>query len=30
MEAWRPWRGYALIHLWYAAEREQALLRRAS
>jgi AraC family transcriptional regulator of adaptative response / DNA-3-methyladenine glycosylase II len=19
MEAWRPWRGYALIHLWHAA-----------
>lgn len=19
MESWRPWRGYALIHLWYAA-----------
>jgi AraC family transcriptional regulator of adaptative response / DNA-3-methyladenine glycosylase II len=30
MEAWRPWRGYALIHLWQAAEREQTLLRRAS
>ena len=30
MEAWRPWRGYALIHLWQAAEREQSLLRRAS
>jgi AraC family transcriptional regulator of adaptative response / DNA-3-methyladenine glycosylase II len=30
MEAWRPWRGYALIHLWQAAENEQALLRRAS
>jgi AraC family transcriptional regulator, regulatory protein of adaptative response / DNA-3-methyladenine glycosylase II len=31
MEAWRPWRGYALIHLWHAAEQEQAaLLRRAS
>jgi AraC family transcriptional regulator of adaptative response / DNA-3-methyladenine glycosylase II len=30
MEAWRPWRGYALIHLWEAAEHEQAQLRRAS
>ncbi|HEY7643339.1 MAG TPA: AlkA N-terminal domain-containing protein [Steroidobacteraceae bacterium] len=30
MEAWRPWRGYALIHLWQAAEHEQALMRRAS
>lgn len=30
MEAWHPWRGYALIHLWQAAERDQALLRRAS
>jgi AraC family transcriptional regulator of adaptative response / DNA-3-methyladenine glycosylase II len=29
MEAWRPWRGYALSHLWHAAEREPAL-RRAS
>jgi 3-methyladenine DNA glycosylase/8-oxoguanine DNA glycosylase len=19
MEAWRPWRGYALVHLWQAA-----------
>jgi AraC family transcriptional regulator of adaptative response / DNA-3-methyladenine glycosylase II len=30
MEAWRPWRGYALIHLWEAAEHDQALFRRAS
>jgi len=31
MEAWRPWRGYALIHLWHAsAEHAEALLRRAS
>ena len=30
MEAWRPWRGYALIHLWQVAEQEQASLRRAS
>jgi AraC family transcriptional regulator, regulatory protein of adaptative response / DNA-3-methyladenine glycosylase II len=31
MEAWRPWRGYALIHLWHAAaEHADALLRRAS
>jgi AraC family transcriptional regulator of adaptative response / DNA-3-methyladenine glycosylase II len=30
MEAWRPWRGYALIHLWHAAEHELAFLRRAS
>jgi AraC family transcriptional regulator of adaptative response / DNA-3-methyladenine glycosylase II len=31
MEAWRPWCGYALIHLWHAAAHEQAaLLRRAS
>ncbi len=30
MEAWRPWRGYALIHLWQAAEHEHDQLRRAS
>jgi len=31
MEAWRPWRGYALIHLWHAAATDaEALLRRAS
>jgi AraC family transcriptional regulator of adaptative response / DNA-3-methyladenine glycosylase II len=30
MEAWRPWRGYALIHLWLAAELDEGLLRRAS
>ncbi len=29
-EAWRPWRGYALIHLWQAAAHEHSQLRRAS
>ncbi|HKU15419.1 MAG TPA: AlkA N-terminal domain-containing protein [Steroidobacteraceae bacterium] len=29
-ESWRPWRGYALLHLWQAAAHERVLLRRAS
>lgn len=29
-ETWRPWRGYALIHLWQAAAPEHNQLRRAS
>lgn len=29
-ETWRPWRGYALIHLWQAAAHEHSQLRRAS
>lgn len=29
-ERWRPWRGYAVIHLWHAASRQAASDRTAS